>query len=90
MNKKHIADIEKLKLKVGCETENCGQYFTFNVTEHALTVKNDRKKIYVGSCSKCHKVLKLTEKGLKTFKAAYGETNIAVIKPKFDDIFEEV
>lgn len=78
-----------MKKKVGCILADCGKYFTFTISEDVLALADDKKRIYIGKCSKCHKSIKLKDDDKGVFTDVYGETNFKIIKTTFNEMFEK-
>lgn len=87
MNKQLLKKQESIKKKISCAFTDCGQHYTFTALEHEVSIVHNRKKIYSGSCSKCHKAIKLTTNNLLTFQSVFGKANIKILKSSFNDIF---
>jgi hypothetical protein len=89
MNKTHQKHIELVKKKLNCELENCGSHFVFEATEEKLSkAKKDGRQRLIGKCSRCQKVLKLTDAGIWVLGVGHGKPKIKVIKSNFDNLFE--
>lgn len=88
MNSQYLKKQESMKKKVGCIHTDCGKYFTFTISEHVLALDDDKKRIYTGKCSKCHKSIKLKDNATGVFTSVYGETNFEIMKSTFNEMFE--
>jgi hypothetical protein len=88
MNQKELKKQATIKKKVGCSLTDCGQYFTFTISEHVLALSEQNKRIYAGKCSKCHKAVKLRDSQCNAFASVYGSPNYAVSTSTFNDLFE--
>jgi len=60
LNKKETTGLKRIEKKMNCELVDCGEHFTFEVTEHDEANAENRKAIYRGKCGRCHRVVKLT------------------------------
>lgn len=78
-----------MKKKVGCTLTDCGKHFTFTISEDVLAFSDDKKKIYTGKCSKCHKSIKLKDNAKGVFTSVYGTTNFEIMKTTFNEMFEK-
>jgi hypothetical protein len=88
MNNQYLKKQESMKKKVGCVHTDCGKHFTFTIGEHVLALADDKKRIYTGKCSKCHKSIKLKDNATGVFTSVYGETNFEIMKSTFNEMFE--
>ena len=77
-----------MKKKVGCILTDCGQHFTFTISDNVLALADDRKKIFTGKCLKCHRSVKLNANAIGTFQTVYGKTNFEIMKSSFNNLFE--
>jgi hypothetical protein len=89
MNKIHQKRIDAIKKKLNCELENCGSHFIFEATEATISkaIKDGRKRL-IGKCSRCQKVLKLTDAGIWALGVGHGKPTIKVIKSNYENLFE--
>jgi hypothetical protein len=79
--------ITALRKKMHCQQENCGQHFTFNVSEKYLKNIPKQKQRYTGTCSKYNMSIKLTPSQLRLFSTHMGEPSFNVMKSTFDQLF---
>ena len=89
MNKQQLKSRDNLRKKLGCQNTDCGQYLTLTASEELLKIATDRQKVYMLTCSKCSKILKLTKKEAWTLESIYGRVNYQIIQSNFDELFEE-
>lgn len=90
MNQRELKQQATIKKKVACILTDCGQYFTFAISEQVLALSDQNKRIYVGKCSRCYKHVKLKASQRNTFAAVYGQANYAVTTSTFTDFFVKV
>lgn len=76
------------KRKLFCELVDCVSSITFTVTEFEHMKYKSRVRAYSGQCGKCHSVIKLTSKEFYKFQEMFGATNLVIIKPNFDNMFD--
>ena len=88
MNSQYLKKQGSMKKKVGCIHTDCGKHFTFTIGEHVLTLDDDKKRIYTGKCSKCHKSIKLKDNDTGVFTSVFGATNFEIMKSTFNKMFE--
>jgi hypothetical protein len=89
MNKQQLKSRDNLRKKLGCQNTDCGQYLTLTASEELLKIAGDRQKVYVMNCSKCSKLLKLTNKEAWMLESICGVVNYQIIQSNFDELFEE-
>jgi hypothetical protein len=89
MNQRELKQQATIKKKVGCSLTDCGQYFTFTISEHLLAQSDQNKRIYDGKCSRCHKNVKLKASQRNSFAAIYGQANYVVTASTYTDLFEQ-
>mgnify|MGYP000524029966 CR=1 FL=1 len=89
MNQRELKLQATIKKKVGCSLTDCGQYFTFTISEQLLAQSDQKTKIYAGRCSRCRKHVKLKDGQLNSFSAIYGQANYVVTISTFTDLFEQ-
>jgi hypothetical protein len=90
MNQRELKQQATIRKKVNCSLTDCGQYFTFEISEQSLSQSDQNKRIYVGKCRKCYKDVKLKASQRNSFSAIYGQANYVVTTSTFTDIFEQV
>ncbi len=90
MNQRELKLQTTIKKKVNCSLTDCGQHFTFTISEQVLALSDQNKRIYVGKCSRCHKDVKLKASQRNSFAAIYGQANYVVTTSTFTDMFEQV
>lgn len=88
MNQQELKQQASIKRKVDCILADCGQYFTFTISEHVLALSEQNKRIYVGKCTRCHKDVKLRARQCNSFASVYGRPNYVVSTSTFNDLFE--
>ncbi len=89
MNQRENKQLATIRKKVNCSLTDCGQFFTFTISEQVLALSDQNKRIYVGKCSRCHKDVKLKASQRNSFAAIYGQANYVVTTSTFTDLFEQ-
>jgi hypothetical protein len=88
MNQRELKQQATLKKKVGCILTDCGQFFTFTISEHVLALSEQNKRTYTGKCTRCHKHVKLRDSQRNSFASVYGSPNYVVSTSTFNALFE--
>lgn len=89
MNQQELKKQATIKKRVGCSLTDCGQYFTFTISEHVLALSDHNKRLYIGKCVRCHNSVKLKADDCRHFEAVYGQTNYIVSASTFDGLFDQ-
>lgn len=88
MSKAEEKRIERVRKIIACKLDDCGQYIQLNIDEHTNALE-ERKRLYVGRCTKCGKGFQLRKPLLAALRAAVGEPKVHVINTTFDALFSE-
>jgi hypothetical protein len=88
MNQRELKQQATLKKKVGCILTDCGQFFTFTISEQVLALSEQNKRTYTGKCTRCHKHVELRDSQRNSFASVYGSPNYVVSTSTFNALFE--
>lgn len=80
--------IARIQRKLNCDLSNCINDIAFTLTEYVQSKAESKDRVYIGQCGKSHKSLKLKGQAFNNFQRLIGQTKLAVLHSKFDDLFE--
>ena len=89
MLKKEITFIERVRKKLACQIDKCGENIIFTVSENDIKFLAKDKINFFGKCSKCLRTVKIKSTDWQMFNKLMGQSKLEMSNSTYSAIFEE-
>jgi len=89
MLKKEITFIERVRKKLACQIDKCGENIVFTVSENDIKFLAQDKIKFFGKCTKCLRTIKIKSTDWQMFNKLMGQSKLEMSNSTYSAIFEE-
>jgi len=89
MLKKEITFIDRVRKKLACQIDKCGENIIFTVSENDIKFLAKDKINFFGKCTKCLRTVKIKSTDWQMFNKLMGQSKLEMSNSTYSAIFEE-
>ncbi len=89
MLKKEITFLDRVRKKLACQIDKCGENIIFTVSENDIKFLAKDKVKFFGKCTKCLSTIKIKSTEWEMFNKLMGQSKLEMSNSTYSALFEE-